>query len=93
MSIFIENKTFEKIKELIEKSSLSEGDKVNFINLLSKVTDEAELENLAILFIESETWVNVLYDNYKNKSEALEQKDENKMNEILAGEESLIQTL
>ncbi len=88
----IENKIFDKIKESIEKSTLEKADKENFISVLSEVTNQSELENLAMLFSESETWVGVLYDNYKDKKQALEEKDEKKWDKIMKDEVSMLES-
>jgi hypothetical protein len=88
----MESLILKRVGELIEKSQLSQKDKSNFVSLLSRATDE-ELENIVSLFSESSSWVEVMYDNYKNKEAALENKDSDQWNTIVAGEKSMLQVL
>ena len=88
----MEGAYFRKLKELVEKSSLSAEDKTSLTELFSR-GNESELENLLMLFMENPYWISVINDNYKSKKEAIESNNANLWQEIMKGEESQIGAL
>jgi len=87
-----ESLMLKRIQDLVQKSDLSKEDKADFISALSIATDE-ELENMAALFIESSYWIKVMSDNYKQKKEAASEASEEKWNNIVAQEKTMLQNL
>ena len=92
MAITIESLVFKQIKLLIGKSMLSKKEQDEFISILTHVSND-ELEQVATLFVESSSWIEIMYHNYKDKQEALEQKDVDKWKGIVSQEESILGTL
>lgn len=87
-----ESLMLKRIQDLVKKSDLSKEDKGDFISALSMASEE-ELENMAALFVESSSWIQIMSDNYKNKKNAIDDKSEEKWNAIVAQEKAMLQNL
>ncbi len=83
---------YQKIRTLLSNSDLSAEEQDNLLILLLGRPDE-ELAPLAELFTEDPSWIRKIYDNYKAKQEAFTNQDKKTWQEILKGEESMLQDI
>lgn len=83
---------FQKIQHLLSLSDLSTQEQDDFLVLLSGTTDE-RLEPLAALFAEDSSWIRKIRENFKAKQSALMGKNKTAWDEILKGEETLLQDM
>jgi hypothetical protein len=82
----------ELIKGILEKSDLAELEKDEFVSLLSGASDD-ELSEMLSLFSESPWWIQKMFDNYKEKSQAIVENDEVKWRRVINEEEVQLQQL
>jgi hypothetical protein len=83
---------FSKIKELIAHSSLSLGDKIDFLTIFTKSTD-AELADVTKLFSADPFWIPKMNENYKAKVAARATDDPMLWKKIIEEEEALLRDL
>lgn len=62
--------TFQKIHEIIESSSLSHKEKLDFTDLFAQTKEDA-LKPVLTLLTADPSWVEKLYANYQMKKEAI----------------------
>ncbi len=87
MALSIESKNLEKIRDLVLQSSLSLADQNELIEAFSKATD-SDLENVANLFTDDNSWIERMSKNYKAKLSALSSGNSSAWQNILREEES-----
>jgi hypothetical protein len=86
------NTNFEKIKELISKSSLSLSEQIDLVTIFVKTKDE-DLEVLADLFSHDPTWISKINDNYQAKNAALATKNPSLWKKIIEEEQSELEKI
>jgi len=81
---------FEKIKEIIKDSNLSEREQEEFLIFLSFVSD-IELEPIVKMIEKDKKWVVKAYMNVKSKYLAFVSKDKKLLDKILKEEEKIFE--
>lgn len=79
----------EKITAVLQQSELTQEDKQILLEVCTQV-DDAELEGLLELFLEDNSWISIINDNFKAKRAAFESGDPLVMGEVLKKEENLL---
>lgn len=90
-NIFMEE-NFQKIKILVEQSTLSRPEQESFMAILLLAPDE-ELEPLATLFAEDSSWIGTISENYKAKQAAFAGKSKAAWATVLEEEETLLRDI
>lgn len=83
---------FQKIQHLLSLSDLSIQEQDNLLVFLSGTTDE-RLDPVAALFAEDSSWIRKISENFKAKQSAFAGKNKAAWDEILKGEETLLQDM
>lgn len=86
------NTNFQKIKELIEKSSVPLSEQESLLLLFTKVRDQ-DLEPMLSLFVEDSLWIEKINDNFKAKQAALATGNQVLWQKIVQEEESQLKEL
>lgn len=79
----------EKITAVLQQSELTLEDKQILLEVFAQV-DDVELEGLLELFLEDNSWISIINDNFKAKRDAFESGDPLVMGEVLKKEENLL---
>ena len=91
MSLVIQG-NFQKIKDLIDKSSISLSEKQKLTSLFIQANDQ-ELRLVLNLFTQDSSWISKINDNYKAKSTAVANDDLELWKKIIENEESQLQEI
>ncbi len=83
---------FEKIQKIIAESSVSEADKLMFLESCDGVVDE-NLELLADLFVESPEWIEKVVENFKEKSQAAHERNLQRWKDVISREVSVLKDM
>lgn len=81
-----------KINEIVRSSKLSPAEQEEFLSLLSQSTDE-ELVAVVNVCKDDQRWIGKLYENYKEKKQAIEKKDTNAWREIVQNEHDALREI
>ena len=79
-----------KIEKLISQSELSQGQQIEFTQVLEKASEE-ELENVYNVLEQDLALAETLYQNYKDKLDAFAGNSQEKWRQILDDEKQLIE--
>ncbi len=79
----------EKIAALLQQSALAPEDRDILLQVCREV-DDTELEGMLELFLENNSWISIISDNFKAKRAAFESGDFAEMEEVLKQEEDLL---
>lgn len=79
----------EKLTAVIQQSELTREDKEVLLEVCAQV-DDIELEGILELFLENNSWIGIMSDNFKAKRAAFESGDTAVMEGILKQEEDLL---
>ncbi|QQR65372.1 hypothetical protein IPH92_02210 [Candidatus Kaiserbacteria bacterium] len=79
----------EKLTTVLQHSELAPEDKQILLEVFAQV-DDVELEGLLELFLEDNSWISIINDNFKAKRAAFESGDPLVMEEVLKQEENLL---
>ncbi len=79
----------EKLTTVIQQSELAPEDKEILLEVCMQV-DDTELEGILELFLENNSWISIMSDNFKAKRAAFESGDSAVMEEVLKKEEDLL---
>jgi hypothetical protein len=82
---------FEKIKQIIANSTISEADQIEFIESCEGVIDD-QLELLVDLFIESPEWIGKVIENLKEKKDAAHQRNMKSWEDVISSEVSYLES-
>lgn len=83
---------FTKLKELISKSPIPPAEQFDLIMLFSKAKDE-ELVDVVELFSSDLMWVNMINGNFKDKLDALKNKDLSAWHKIIEDEKKILEEI
>lgn len=83
---------FQKIKELIQKSTLLPAERGELLLLFTKANDQ-DLEPILKLFIEDSSWIRKINENYKIKRAALTTGNQALWQKIVQEEEAQLKEL
>jgi hypothetical protein len=83
---------FQKIKELIQKSSVPLAEQEDLLLLFTKANDQ-DLEPTLKLFTEDSSWINKINENYKAKQAALATGNQDLWQKIVQEEETQLKEL
>jgi hypothetical protein len=83
---------FQKIKELIQKSTMPPAEQEGLLLLFTKAADQ-DLEPTLKLFTEDSSWIHKINENYKAKQAALAAGDQALWQKIVRGEETQLKEL
>lgn len=83
---------FQKIKTLLQNSTLSQNDQDDLITLFS-LSEDSKLEPVVKLFLEDQNWIKKISDNYKAKQIAALEKNSDLWQKIIEDEEKQLDGL
>lgn len=86
------NTNFQKIKELIQKTSVPLVEQEELFMLFANVNDQ-DLESVFELFSEDSSWINKINENYKAKQVALSTGNQVLWQKIVQEEEAQLKEL